>query len=357
MIANVRMHRLLTTLSLMIAASAAPVQAGEWQTIAPGGETRCSTGTPYRFHVRQGADDRLMVFFNGGGACWSAATCDISGASGGKPTYRPFANAEAGNDPREYDGAFAVDNPQNPFRGWSQVFVSYCTGDVHLGTVDHRYERPDGSAFTIHHRGRINAQAVFDYVSANFPRLTRLFVAGSSAGAVSSPVFAAMLADRFPDADVVQFGGGGGIYRLDPPTQLWRKWGVFEQWPEIFDDSQYSAADTSLMDLYLMAHDAVPGIAYHQYDNANDGVQQQFQNMLGAPIDPLEGLNANRAFLRESLPRFRSYTAPGQFHSLLRFEVFYEQSVNGISATDWVQKIANGESVEDVHCGTAEACR
>jgi len=351
--------RILRLLPALAAAAVytAPLQADAWQTIAPGGETHCATGTPYKFHVRQGASDRLMIFFNGGGACWSPATCDVTGASGGEPTYRPFASAEAGNDPRGYDGAFALANPDNPFRDWSQVFVSYCTGDVHLGTTEHTYERPDGSDFIIHHRGRINAQAALDYVYANFPQLDRLFVSGGSAGAVSSPIFAAMLADHYPDAEVVQFAGGGGIYRLDPPTELWRKWGVFQQLPEIFAGSRYTAANTSLIDLYHMAENAVPGIAYHQYDNAYDGVQKQFQEMLGEPVDLLAGLNANRADLQESLPQFHGYTAAGEFHTLLRFAELYEQSTDGVTAVDWIRRIANGEPVADVHCGVAADCR
>lgn len=351
---NTRIHRCLLAVAAVAAVGAAPVVADEWQTIAPGGETRCATGTPYNFHVRNAASDRLMIFFNGGGACWSAATCDVSG---GEATYRPFANAEAGNHPSGFDGAFALDNPENPFREWSQVFVPYCTGDVHLGTADHSYERDDGSTFIIHHRGRINAEGVLEYVQANFPQVERLFVSGGSAGAVSSPVFAAMLADQYPNADVVQFAGGAGIYRLEPPNALWRRWGVFEQLPQVFADTGYSAANTTLTDLYLMANEAVPGIAYHHYNNAYDGVQQQFQEMLGEPIDLLAGLNANRDHLRESLPRFRSYTAPGGFHSLLRFDALYEQAVDGVPAVEWVLNIANGEPVEDVHCGSVETCR
>ncbi len=106
-----------------------------------------------------------------------------------------------------------------------------------------------------------------------------------------------------------------------------------------------------------MAHEAVPGIAYHQFDNAYDGVQKQVQEMLGEPMDLLAALNANRAELRESLPQLRSYTAPGDFHTLLRYAELYEQSTDGIAAVDWVRRIADGEPVEDVHCGVAADCR
>lgn len=76
-----------------------------WETISPGGDTACATGTPFSFHVRRADPGRVMVYFNGGGACWSGETCDITGSYGREPTYRPFATAAAGNDPRGFGGA------------------------------------------------------------------------------------------------------------------------------------------------------------------------------------------------------------------------------------------------------------
>ena len=54
-----------------------------WNVIEPGGDTVCSDGTPYKFFVRPGAADKLMVYFQGGGACWTGGTCDPDL----KPTY------------------------------------------------------------------------------------------------------------------------------------------------------------------------------------------------------------------------------------------------------------------------------
>ena len=41
-----------------------------WNAIEPGGDTLCSDGTPYRFFVHPGNTTKLMVYFEGGGACW-----------------------------------------------------------------------------------------------------------------------------------------------------------------------------------------------------------------------------------------------------------------------------------------------
>lgn len=344
-------------LALIAATFAAGAGASDWQTIAPGGETRCATGAPFEFHVRRADPERLMIFFNGGGACWSARTCDVNGAPDADPSYRPVATLEAGNHPGAFDGAFAPNREDNPFAGWSQVFVSYCTGDVHLGTADRRYERADGSTFSVHHRGRINAQAALDYVYAHFEQPEKVFVAGGSAGAVASPFYAGLLADHYGQADVVHFAGGSGTYQLGTPTQLWQLWGVFDALPALYADSGRTAANTSLLDLYRMADSAVEGIAFHQFDHAYDATQAAFQKALGKPIDSLKALNANRARLRGALSRFEGYTAPGDFHTVLRYGELYEQVTGGVPAVDWVRRVAAGEAVDSVHCGEAPDCR
>jgi len=46
-----------------------------WDTINTDGI--CSAGTAYQFHVKPSlAQNNLLIFFNGGGACWSGEACD-----------------------------------------------------------------------------------------------------------------------------------------------------------------------------------------------------------------------------------------------------------------------------------------
>jgi Pectinacetylesterase len=68
-----------------------------------------------------------MVFFQGGGACFSEVTGDPSRGS-----YKASTGPE--DDPsRRLAGLLDLDNTANPVAGWSIVFVPYCTGDVFLG--------------------------------------------------------------------------------------------------------------------------------------------------------------------------------------------------------------------------------
>jgi hypothetical protein len=343
----------LGTLLLSALAVTATAAGSDWETMAPGGDTLCATGTPFNFHVRKADPEKVMIFFNGGGACWSAETCDVAG----QPSYRPFASAEAGNDPRHFDGAFALDNPENPFRDWSQIFVSYCTGDVHLGASETRYTRADGSDFSIHHRGWANSMAALDYLFAHFSAPERVVVAGGSAGALSSPVFAAMVARHYPDTEVIQFAGGGAGYRLPPPTLLWQRWNVLAALPGWYNADDQTAENLAIPDLYRLAYRAAPTLRFHQFDHAYDAVQEDFHRMLGQPVELLPGLDTNRVELQADIPSLRTYVAAGEFHTLLRYSELYSRETAGVRAVDWVRALIAGEALADVHCGEPVACR
>ena len=102
------------------------------------------------------------------------------------------------NTPTKIGGVFDAANPENPFKGWTQVFVSYCTGDSHLGAKDLAYTTSAGKALTIHHRGKVNVQSALDWEYANYPAPSRVFVGGGSAGAIASPFYAGVVADHYP---------------------------------------------------------------------------------------------------------------------------------------------------------------
>ncbi|MEL7045164.1 MAG: pectin acetylesterase-family hydrolase, partial [Pseudomonadota bacterium] len=323
----------------------AQASASSWETIEAPAPARCSDGSAYSFHVRRADPERLLLFFNGGGACWDATTCDPQGS----PSYRVSAGPGSGNDPREYNGAFALDNPENPFRDWSQVFVSYCSGDVHLGDRASEYAREDGSSFTVEHRGRRNADAVLKHVTENFAP-ERILVAGGSAGAIASPVYATVVAEAYPDAEVIQFAGGAAGYRIPPPTALWERWGTIGALPRALDASDADAKTLQMLDFYRLAAKAKPELRFYTWDNAYDAVQERFLALLGAPGELLLGLNANLRKLRSEVPTLRSYIAPGEFHTVLRYEELYSRSSDGVRAVEWIGDLTEGRDPGNVHC-------
>ncbi len=320
-----------------------------WETISPGGDTSCAMGTPYSFHARKADPEKLVVFFNGGGACWAGQTCDPSVEP---TTYVPSAQM-GHNDPRNHKGIFDLGNPANPVGDWSMVFVSYCTGDVHLGETDKAYTKPDGSEVTIRHRGHINAHAALAWMNENIGDAKQVLVAGSSAGAIAAPVYAGVVSKAYPDARVHQLGDGAGGYSSPEIGAVLANWGVVDILPDWLPLQPETV--TSFNVLYEGAAQAFPEVSFAQYDAAHDGVQIGFQAALQGGTSLHEQMIENRAALANTIPGFTSFTAGGAEHTILRAPYLYSYSANGVSFVEWLGALTRGDAVPTVDCAESAA--
>ncbi len=323
-----------------------------WNTLFPGGETKCAHGTEYSFHVRKAESSHLLIFFNGGGACWFGRICNE-----GSSTYNPAADNDSNNPTTLPGGIFDLENPENPFADYNMVFVPYCTGDVHIGNREATYEveASDGSGtqeITIYHYGYKNAMSALNWTFENFTAPDTIFVAGSSAGSIASPFYAGLVAEQYPDARITQLGDGSGGYRAPEGAALVNEaWGVASTWP---DWEQYANAtpETMVFESYYLATAArFPDITMATYNTANDSTQNLFLAVLGAGSMPLlERIQLNNADIAAAVPNFASYIAGGTLHTILRMPEFYTYAVEGVRVVDWVTNLANGEPVDSVAC-------
>jgi hypothetical protein len=110
------------------------------------GLTRLSEYRPshlFAFFERPTDLTKVMFYFEGGDACFSAETCEpING------TYSPTINQTVDNL-AERGGLFDATNEINPVADYSVVYVPNCTCDLHLGNATTEYSE----ALTIEHRG------------------------------------------------------------------------------------------------------------------------------------------------------------------------------------------------------------
>ena len=188
------------------------------------GGTRCGRGGQFAFWARLGAPDRLLVFFEGGGGCWDHRSCAPGTALFDDPV-------DAGDDPSRAAGVLDLDDPRNPFHGWSALFVPSCTGDVFAGDAVRTYRAADGRAVTVHHRGHVNASAALDWMFQRVPDPRRVFVAGCSAGSIGSILHAPRILRQYPQAQVAQLGDSLG-YLFSQPTDLRELWGADRLLPD-----------------------------------------------------------------------------------------------------------------------------
>lgn len=328
-------------------ASATPT---DWQKISPAANTTCSDGSPYSFFVRQGDPNKLLVYFQGGGACWFRQNCD--------PQMSPSYSIQVGNIDRANFGIFNLDNPDNPFKDHTTVFAPYCTADVHMGASNTVYPPvEEGQAdLVIRHQGRANVEAVLQWTYEHVPSPQSIFVTGSSAGAIPSPLYTALIADHYVNARIAQLGdGAGGYRRTNNDSRPDEQWGTFDFITQEQGFANLRPETMTYESLYIAAAQAQPDITFAEYDAAEDAVQKRFLSMSGQKDVALQqAIEANHADIRREVGNFSSYIAGGDSHTILGRPEFYTLASNGVAIRDWVAALANFETVENVTCAPCD---
>jgi hypothetical protein len=298
----------------------------------------------YRFWIRRGAAERLVIFFDGGGACWDDVTCAIPRLRGAPRDDDGFYKAELidADNPNRFSGIFDLDDPRNPVRSWSFVYVPYCTGDVHSGSNTARYVDPDtGESYTIEHRGADNFRAVLNWVKHNFEQPDQILVAGSSAGAYGAATHYPRIRSAYPGARAMMIGDAGqGVMTqdfLDRRTRSWRS---------AIPRALFSRRDAITPDTDVVARLAAryPRDRFAQYTTAHDITQSSFYALMGAEnachawTERMTGALAQR----QTVTNFRSYLAAGDMHSILRTPRFYTEQSGGAAFTEWFAAMIDG---------------
>jgi Pectinacetylesterase len=166
-----------------------------WTWVAFAGSA-CGNGSSTGLGVNLTSHSRdVVVYFQGGGACWDAFTCI---------RLRTADNLETGYGPVQFAveamltaAPFDRGNAGNPFKDASFVFIPYCTGDLHDGTVVNDY-----GGTRVHHVGGLNTGLFLERLAATFPGGRRVYVTGSSAGGYAAQLNYSRFADAFPLAEV-----------------------------------------------------------------------------------------------------------------------------------------------------------
>ncbi len=330
-------------LCLCLASTTASAQtAPEWEQIRPGGETLCGRGTPYAFYVNRGRDARkLHIHFIGGGACWNSLNCS--------PAVDLFRDEVIPYEAILYDaslreGVFDLERPENPLRDYATVLISYCTGDVHVGSRTVNYT-PN---LTVHHKGYINAKAALEWVYENFPEADKVLVSGCSAGSYGAIMHANSIFSRYPQA-MHRLIGDSGVGVITPQWDGLQTWGFYEnlakELPELADVQH----DPFIINqLYAANSRRYPKALLTQFTTAADSVQIFFYGLQGGR-DWQAGMYARLEALEE-LPNFRAFISGGSAHCILPYNRFYTYQANGTPFRDWVADLMEGRDVPTLKC-------
>lgn len=331
------------------------LEAG-WNAIAPGGDTICAKGDPFKYFVRKGTVDKVVIDFAGGGACWSEATCLLSDTlfrARVDESDFPFLEEEGAA------GLYDHENDDNPVKDWHHVFVPYCTGDLHWGDATQTYGEGD-AAKTIHHRGAANTRAVLDWVYEQFEAPDQVFVTGWSAGGYGATLWAAHVREHYgPDVRVSHFSdSAAGVIQPEFFVESVPKWEPDSAYP-LWIPGADPKDEGSLAAMYTAIAAYYPDMVLSQFNTSFDAEQAKYYVLLGGESTQewSDLMNASIDEIEMSSPNFAAFTKAGVFHTLLTQDLLYTVEEDGTSLLDFVGEVIEGVAPASVHCtdcGTPE---
>jgi hypothetical protein len=327
----------------LVGAAAVPTADNHgWIEVAPK-DTHCWDGAPWHFWYHPGDPNKLAIWFQGGGACWNAETCDVAQ----QPT---FDTKLGSNDyPGRGRGLFDQSHKHNPLQDFGLVLLPYCTGDMHIGERSVEYTRADGSKYRFAHAGQKNVAAALDALQALRLTPATLFVGGASTGAVGAAFWANDIGNRWPNAQLIVVGDAAGGYRSRATNGVLKHWGALDNLPDVpaYRDPKRIYFET----FYVAAGAAHPTARLAQVNYANDAVQRHLMTMLGTSVPQLtKPLQCNLNEVRIETPGFHSFIYPGTQHEMLRTNAVYTTRCEKQTLIGWISDLIAGRPVETHWC-------
>jgi hypothetical protein len=329
---------------------AAPLtpEPGKWTYYTIPG-TQCLDGTAAGFGLSTSpASDDLMIYFEGGGACFNDA-CDFTAFS--LPFIPPL------------DGIFSRIHPSNAVRNWNMIYVPYCSGDIHAGDKDYPL-----AGKTRHFRGYSNVTRFLDYWVVSLPWVKRVLSTGISAGGFGAGLNAKQIVEAFgPSLQYILLDDSGpplSKAAMTPCLQarFTEVWGL-DQTFLASCGSECTHPDDFARDWIAHIANTYPNARAGIFSNTRDSVIRTFMgfgwgngsydNCSGTPTSvPADVYHQDLLDLKAQYSTRLStyYVGPtrllygaGLWHTVLRSSTYYTTVIDGVSVSAWVANLISGK--------------
>jgi hypothetical protein len=350
------------------------VSADQFDTITPPNQAYegtvlkpiCAFNTPYRFFVKRGSVNKLVMYYQGGGACWDYNTCN---------NFKIFdqnVDPTGSDNPNNTTTGFGdLTNSNNPIKDWNIVFVSYCTGDIHFGDSRRLYGGTT-EPITIH-RGWHNARTAEKYAREHFVNPEEVVVTGSSAGAYGAFFNAPAHHEVWPDSKfTVLADAGNGVITPDFLVNNFKTWNFEAHLPTNISGVAEAITGGGGIPAYTKAvADHFPDTMWGHYSSSYDGGtggQTGFYNVMLNPDNPFNWLNwwnascAWNGLMVEqahatalAVPNnYRYYIGTGSRHTMYGSDKVYTDTTGGVpTIASWLTSmLARDGGWTNVECSS-----
>jgi hypothetical protein len=290
----------------------------------------CLRGGQYQVEVHRGTSDKVLLYLEGGGACWNRANCVDSPTA--KLTAAPLLRA----------GIFEFDNPANPFREWNIVYAPYCDGSVFAGDNIADY----GGNRTYHH-GLQNLSAAVTLMREQFPAPQQIVVAGSSAGGYGTFSGYGVARVAYPDTPILVLNDSGpGLQNPDDTQNIQDRLDNWKYAQFVPPSCTRCSTQQTYLTEWGLERDATLRVGYFSF--LQDVVIRTFNNLSGEAYEALLREVTDDLHGRQA-ERFKRFFVQGSGHTVLELPTFYATEINGTSMRDWTADLlTDGPAWQDL---------
>ena len=320
---------------------------GLWSWV-PFPDSMCRDGSTTGIGVRYGASDKLVIYFEGGGACFNSGTCALNELWSNFGEFK-FDSWALGIG----KGGIFDDDPQNPVRDWSFIYVPYCTGDVHAG--DRENVGVEGVLGAQQFVGYRNVAAYLERLVPTFGDASHVLVTGSSAGGFGAALNYDRIAGAFNKSAVTLLDDSG-----PPLSDQYMPVCLQETWRELYNFEDTLPADCAdcfdeggggISNLAIWLGEKWTDQRLALFSAEQDGVIRTFfgyglQDCDGGsyPGPTFEdGLYQWRDEVLGDSPVWGSYFVAGTGHTILSSPGYYTTEVAGVPLTEWIDALLHGD--------------
>ncbi len=319
-------------------------EIGKWYRITPAG-TKSSDGSEWHGLIRLGTENKVVVYFFGGGASINGYTSER-----GKEFFATTASVQD----FVASGGIGSSAEENPFRDWTFLVLPYASGDFHSGTGEYHYT-DGGNEKIVYHNGYNNYSAFMDAATSYVGEPDTLLVTGFSAGGFGTSLLADDVIDRFPSAKNVTVCVDSSLLLYDG----WHETAV-GLWQSPVEISDRLTTDNIVLDsltaLYEKRGDSVKILFDCSY---RDDTLMQYQSFINTgKMDKTKALGDQFqadlfkmvAGLQENIPGVGIYIwnygedseTHNTQHTIISSNVF-DKLEDGASVADWIFAAVNGD--------------
>lgn len=272
---------------------------GKWYRVTTS-EMKTSEGGKYRAFFKKGSENKVMVYFAGGGVSINEETARDDTYNTTEIFIDMLANVTMNM------GGLASDVEGSPFENWSIILFPYATGDFHAGTGEFHYIDHDGKEKILYHNGYVNytqtMQKVLELAGISDPEA--VVVTGYSAGGFG----AALLADDiftnyFPTAESKNV-------LVDASLLLYDDWHTVatDVWQTPKEISDKLTGSNLTLDCLTALHEKYGDGVHLLFDSSTrDGDLAKVQNYLDTGVMDVTEKEADiyQQVLKDTIPQFK----------------------------------------------------